>query len=590
MTSRSSNHSRSSKLASCLGALLLTSACSDSQTDSRNLEILSTATSSVSEWTESEQALLESLSIWTLGPAPESPSNRVADSPQAARLGHRLFFDPGLSANGSIACASCHQPALLYTDGLTTARGIGVTGRNSPSLIGAAHFPWMYWDGRRDSLWAQALAPLEAAAEMGNTRLAVVRRVTTDPATEGLYRQVFGVAPKLDDRDRFPDRAGPFGDLNERAAWTRMSADDRRIVDRAFANIGKAIGAYERLLQPGPSRFDRYVQNLRSGIPTTGNAELNAIELQGLRLFVDPERTPCLRCHNGPLFTNASFHEVGTASTTDGLPDFGRFLGIQAVLIDPFNCLGPYSDSAPEDCRELRFLNKSHMAAELGKFKTPTLRGLTRTAPYLHDGRLETLGEVIEHYRNPNADGDQPIEIAPLEISDEEGRALVAFLASLDGTVATPSRWLEPPEGDSTLTNTADPTPDRSGNSSSDEYSPASNRPEDAFSKASEQGVFRVSIWPEDGEIPLRRLHAWVVRVEDANGARMVPILLTIDGGMPQHGHGLDTRPRIVQPLQNGDYRIDGMKFHMGGVWQLKLKIATDDLADVANFEVHVGP
>jgi cytochrome c peroxidase len=590
MTSGSINHRRSSKLAACLSALLLASACRISHTDSSKLEILSAETSSVSEWTESERALLESLSIWTLGPAPESPSNRVSDSPQAARLGHRLFFDPGLSADGSIACASCHQPALLYTDGLTTARGIGVTGRNSPSLIGAAHFPWMYWDGRRDSLWAQALAPLEAAAEMGNTRLAVVRRVTTHPETEGLYRQVFGVAPKLDDRNRFPDRAGPFGDLNERAAWTRMSADDRRIVDRAFADIGKAIGAYERLLQPGPSRFDRYVQNLRSGIPATANAELNAIELQGLRLFVDAERTPCLRCHNGPLFTNASFHEVGTASTTDGLPDFGRFLGIQAVLIDPFNCLGPYSDSAPEDCRELRFLNKSHMAAELGKFKTPTLRGLTRTAPYLHDGRLGTLGEVIEHYRNPNADGDQPIEITPLEISDEESRALVAFLASLDGTLATPSRWLEPPADDSMLASADDPTPDLSGNSSSGGFIPASNRPEDAFSKNSEQDVFRVSVWPEDGEIPLRRLHAWVVRVEDANGARVAPVLLTIDGGMPQHGHGFDTRPQVAQRLQNGDYRIDGMKFHMGGDWQLKLQIATDDLADVVNFEVHVGP
>jgi len=273
------------------------------------------------------------------------------------------------------------------------------------------------------------------------------------------------------------------------------------------------------------------------------------------------------------------------------MPDFGRYLGIQAVLIDPFNCLGPYSDTTPENCRELRYLKKSHMAAELGKFKTPTLRGLTRTGPYLHDGRLGTLGEVIEHYRNPNADGDQPIEITPLEISDEESRALAAFLASLDGTVATPSRWLEPPEGDSMLASRDDPTPDRSGISSSDEYSPASNRPEDAFSKFSEQGVFRVSIWPEDGEIPLRRLHAWMVRVEDANGARVVaPILLTIDGGMAQHGHGFDTQPQVAQRLPNGDYRIDGMKFHMGGDWQLKLQIVTGDLADVANFELNVGP
>jgi len=549
-----------------------------------------TETSSVSAWNPSELAQLDSLSIWTLGPVPESTSNRVAESPQAAELGHRLFFDAGLSANGRIACATCHQPALLFTDGLTTARGIGVTGRNSPSLMGAAHSPWMYWDGRRDSLWAQALAPLEAAAEMGSTRMAVVRRVTTHPATRRLYRQAFGDAPRLHDLSRFPERAGPFGDVTERAAWTRMSAADRRVVDRAFANVGKAIGAYERMLQPGPSRFDRYVQILHDGNPATENAELNEIELQGLRLFMNAERTRCLRCHNGPLFTNQSFHDVGTASTTSGQPDFGRFLGIQAVLIDPFNCLGPYSDSNPEDCGELRFLNTSHVSAETGKFKTPTLRGLIRTAPYLHDGRFETLDEVIEHYRLPDASGAQAIEITPLGISDAESRALIAFLASLDGPSATAPHWLEAPQDDSMLVLADDSNIDRPENLSGDESRPAMDRPENAFTADSEQGVFKVSVWPEGGTIPLRRLHAWVVRVEDADGARVVPKLLALDGGMSQHGHGLDSQPGVAQRLANGDYRVEGMKFHMSGDWQIQLRIVTDAHADVANFEVRIGP
>jgi len=582
-----------SKAASCFGALLLLSACSKTHVDSSDPEPKSrvpTEASSVSAWNPSELAQLDSLSIWALGPVPESTSNRVAESPQAAELGHRLFFDAGLSANGRIACASCHKPALLFTDGLPTARGIGVTGRNSPSLMGAAHSPWMYWDGRRDSLWAQALAPMEAAAEMGSTRLAVVRRVTTHPATGQLYRQAFGDAPRLHDLSRFPEQAGPFGDVNERAAWTRMSAADRQVVNRAFANVGKAIGAYERLLQPGASRFDRYVQILHNGNPATANAELNEIELQGLRLFIDAERTSCLRCHNGPLFTNQSFHDVGTASTTRGMPDFGRFLGIQAVLIDPFNCLGPYSDSNPEDCGELRFLNKSHVSAETGKFKTPTLRGLIRTGPYLHDGRFETLEEVIEHYRKPDASGTRAIEITPLGISDAESRALVAFLTSLDGPSATAPHWLEAPQDDSRLVLDDGSNHDRSADLSRDKSRPTPDRPKNAFTADSEQGVFKVSVWPEGGTIPLRRLHAWLVRVQDADGARVVPKFLALDGGMSQHGHGLDSRPGVAQRLPNGDYRIEGIKFHMSGDWQLQLRIVTDDHADLANFEIRVGP
>jgi cytochrome c peroxidase len=304
----------------------------------------------------------------------------------------------------------------------------------------------MFWDGRRDSLWAQALGPLEAASEMGSTRVEVVRRVATEPEIAALYVRVFGAVPSVDDVERFPDRAGPFGSPNERAAWQRMATRDRRAVDDAFSNVGKAIAAYERLLVPGPSRFDRYVAGLRGGSPAGANATLNDEEVRGLRLFVDAGRTLCLRCHNGPLLTNQSFHQVGTATGTGGLPDFGRFLGVQAVLVDPFNCRGEFSDANPRQCSELRFLDKTHVAGEVGKFKTPTLRGLPRTGPYMHDGRFATLEEVIEHYRHPPASNASP-EITPLELDDEEGRALVAFLEALDGGVATAEPWLRAPPG-----------------------------------------------------------------------------------------------------------------------------------------------
>jgi cytochrome c peroxidase len=392
-------------------------------------------------WSEGQLALLESLSIAALPPPPRAPSNRVADDPAAAELGHRLFFEPRLSQNGRVSCATCHLPERLFTDGRRTSRGLADMSRNAPTLLGAAHSPWMFWDGRRDSLWAQALGPLEAAAEMGGTRVAVVRHVTQEPTLAALYTRVFGEPPAQGDGQRLPERAGPFGSREERAAWQRMAAADRRHVDRAFANVGKAIAAYERLLQPGPSRFDRYVESLRHA--RDAGSSLGEEQLRGLRLFVDVGRTQCLRCHNGPLLTNQSFHDVGTAVGADGFPDYGRFLGIQAALIDPFNCLGAFSDARAEQCGELRFVSKTHLEDEAGKFKTPTLRGLPRTGPYMHDGRFATLEAVVEHYRNLPAAAQR--EVTSLEISDAESRALAAFLGSLDGGTQAPERWLRPP-------------------------------------------------------------------------------------------------------------------------------------------------
>jgi cytochrome c peroxidase len=582
---------RSSRIVSCLGALVMAVACGEPLPDSDSVATDPAAASSeVSEWTESVLALLTSLSLSRLGSAPASPSNRVAEDVRAARLGQHLFFDKGLSRNGEIACATCHQPALLFTDGRPTSRGISATARNAPTLIAVAHSTWMYWDGRRDSLWAQALAPLETAAEMGSTRVAVVRRVTTDQKTRDAYRSIFGEAPPLNDLRRFPERAGPFGDVNERAAWARMSSLDRSAIDRAFADIGKAIGAYERQLQPGPSRFDRYVEGLLGPDPEAAPALLSEQEIQGLRLFVDADRSLCLRCHNGPLFTNQSFHDVGTGFGVGGIPEFGRYLGIQAVLIDPFNCLGAYSDAPPKRCGELRFLNKRHIDAETGKFKTPTLRGLARTAPYLHDGRLASLEAVIEHYRHPDESiGDNP-EITPLEISDEEAAALVAFLAALDGPAATPTDWLDAPTMDWAALSEKDPSRQVVDNDPPAPSVEERDLPETARSTLSMQGLFTVHIWPEDKTIPLRALHAWIVRIEDAHGTRVEPTRLILDGGMPQHRHGFNTEPQVTQRMANGDFRIDGIKFHMHGAWQLRLQVTTKTAMDVAEFEIQVGP
>ncbi len=379
-------------------------------------------------WTEDELLVLRSLSLASLGDPPRSPSNRVADDPRAARLGERLFFDPRLSRNGRVACSSCHDPRHYFTDQRATSVGLGPSQRNAPTIVGAAFSPWQFWDGRRDSLWAQALAPLETASEMGSSRLAVVRYVTQDGPYALAYRELFGEAIGLADRSRFPEHAGPFGSKEERRAWGRLSAVEREAIDGAFANIGKSIAAYERTLLPEPSPFDRYVAALSSGGPTSPSSTLSADEEAGLRLFIDAGRTRCMQCHNGPLLTNNSFHDIGTGRLS-GTPDLGRFLGVQSLRMDPFNCLGPFADAPGDDCGSLRYLPARPDLKLMGAFRTPTLRGLRRTAPYFHDGSRASLEAVIDYYRSPPV--DPPNELLPLDLGEDEARQLVAFLATL---------------------------------------------------------------------------------------------------------------------------------------------------------------
>jgi cytochrome c peroxidase len=387
-------------------------------------------------WTPAEIQVLRSLSLESLPAPPPSASNRVADDERAARMGQRLFFDPALSANGEIACVSCHVPALHFSDGRPTSQGMGTTSRNTPSIVGAAYSPFLFWDGRRDSLWAQALAPLETEAEMGSDRLSVVRVATTAPRYAGDYRALFGEPPDFADPEGFPERASPFGSDAARAGWSQLDDEARRQVNRAFSNVGKAIAAYERSLLPGPSPFDRYVSFLGAGAEDQAAAVLSPDAIGGLRLFIDAGRTQCLRCHNGPLLTNQAFHDVGS-SRLGRLPDLGRFIGLESLLRDDFNCLGPYSDAEEADCGELRFLSRRETVLASGAFKTPGLREVGRTAPYFHDGSLADLAAVIEHYRNPPADPGS--ELTPIELSDDEAAQLASFLRALSGGVSTES-------------------------------------------------------------------------------------------------------------------------------------------------------
>lgn len=344
-------------------------------------------------WSDAERRLIGALSLSMLPDLPPDPSNAVADDPAAAALGEKLFFDTRLSADGTVACASCHQPDLGFQDGLPLGQGVGVSVRRTMPLAGMAYSPWLFWDGRADSLWAQALGPLENPLEHGTTREHVVAVVFAHYAEA--FEAVFGAAPE---------------DLE---------------LDRAFANVGKAIAAYERTLMPTRTRFDDYADAIAVG---AASSALNKTEKEGLALFIG--KAGCINCHNGPLFSDHDFHNTGVPQAAGLAEDRGRTVGAVQVLDDPFNCLGPYSDAAPDECVELSFIKRTGHELERA-FKTPSLRGAANRAPYMHAGQIATLDDVIEHY---NAAPEAPMghsELRPIGLTKAEKEALMAFLGTL---------------------------------------------------------------------------------------------------------------------------------------------------------------
>ncbi len=385
------------------------------------------------EWTKNEVATLRSLWIGSLPPLPPDPSNNVADDPRALTLGQRLFFDPRLSVTGKVACASCHQPPLLFQDGRPLAQGVGTTTRKTMAVAGTAYSPWLFWDGRKDSQWAQALGPLESPVEHGGTRTQYAHVIARYYRAD--YEALFGPLPRLSDTRRFPASAGPVADLAARAAWERMAPEDREVVTRIYTNIGKAIAAYERRIMPGPSRFDAYVQAMLNNDPAATRSALTPEEIAGLRLFIS--KAQCINCHNGPLFTDNYFHNTGVPARAGLPPDIGRAKGAQQVRDDEFNCLSRYSDARPEDCTELRFMIATGAELE-GAFKPSSLRNIAQTSPYMHAGHFASLQEVLEHYNRAPAAPVGDTELKPLNLSVIDLAHLGAFLRSLSGPLKTP--------------------------------------------------------------------------------------------------------------------------------------------------------
>lgn len=382
-------------------------------------------------WTAAERTMLRSLSLTQLEALPADPSNRYADQPAASRLGNRLFFDTTMSSTGRVSCGTCHLPANGFQDGLPLGKGVGTAGRRTMPIAGTAYSPWQFWDGRADSHWAQALGPLESAVEHGGDRVQYARIIRDHYRRE--YEAVFGALPDL---TGLPEHAGPVADTVRAHAWIRLAPARQDAITRVYANIGKAIAAFERQITFTPSRFDRYVDAELAGRAPAAADAFSDDERAGLRLFIG--KAQCSNCHNGPLLTDQHFHNTGVPRSRDGMAnDSGRATGVRAVIANEFNCLSRYSDAAPTDCAELRFAVTDGPEL-LRAYKTPSLRNAVTRSPFMHAGQFGSIPAVLAHYnRAPSAPAGKS-ELKPLRLSAAELRQLEAFLNTLASPVNFP--------------------------------------------------------------------------------------------------------------------------------------------------------
>ena len=372
---------------------------------------------------------------WPPPPALD-PGNTLAGQPAAIALGQRLFFDPRLSPDGRLACASCHVPQQAFADGQARAQGRQPLARNTPTLWNAVHQRWYGWDGAFDSLWSQALHPLLDAREMAANPAQLQALVQGDPVLACLVRRLTMATPA----PRAP--ATPATSLMTSPGTSPASAEPAPSNEREATNpaqattvqLAKALGAFVGTLVSGRTPFDEFRDALASGHPRAA-ARYPLAAQRGLRLFIG--RGQCSSCHVGPLFSNGEFGDIGAGFfVRPGVVDAGRHAGISALQASPYSLLGPWADASAatdhDPARKTRHVVQQHR--NFGEFKVPGLRNVAHTAPYLHDGQLATLEAVVDHYSALNldrlhADGEQILK--PLNLRDDERSDLLAFLRSL---------------------------------------------------------------------------------------------------------------------------------------------------------------
>ena len=354
------------------------------------------------DFTEAEQRAILRHGPW---PAPwtPDPSNRASGKPEAIEFGERLFFEPRLSPSGKVLCATCHAPYRGWQDGRARAFGLAEVDRNTPSLFNLRHSRWFGWDGAGDSLWAQSIRPILEAREMGGSQARAAALVRGDPEYACRFEKTFGAPPAAD--------------------------------EGVLAGIGKALAAFQETIVSGRSPFDDFRDALSRKDFSSMKKYPEAAQ-RGLRIFVG--RGNCSACHFGPAFTNGEFHDTGIPFFIKGGVDAGRHGGLKKLQSNVFNLLGPYND----DSSGASAVKTRQVAAEhrnFGEFKVPSLRNVAQTAPYMHNGSLATLADVVRHYSEINPDrlhSDGESLLKPLRLDAMEIADLVAFLESLSETAS----------------------------------------------------------------------------------------------------------------------------------------------------------
>jgi cytochrome c peroxidase len=352
------------------------------------------------DFTQEEVAAILRHGPW---PPPWQPdaSNRVSGRREAIALGERLFFEPRLSGDGAVLCASCHSPWRAWQDARPRARAtqaLPEVDRNTPSLLNVRYSRWFGWDGAHDSLWSQSFRPLLDPREMNAGAAHVAKLIREAFARD--YQSAFGAAPD-----------GP---------------DERLLVD-----AGKALAAFQETLATGRTPFDDFRDALERG-DRAAAARYPLAAQRGLRTFVG--KGSCSVCHFGPAFTNGEFADTGIPFfAAPGRVDPGRHGGIARLKASRFNLLGPYNDDpARATATGVRHVQAQHR--NFGEWRVPGLRNVALTAPYMHNGSLATLRDVVKHYSELNEerlhlDGERILR--RLELSAAEIDDLVAFLESL---------------------------------------------------------------------------------------------------------------------------------------------------------------
>jgi cytochrome c peroxidase len=419
----------------------------------------------------SDRSVLHTLS--PLPALPADPTNKYADSPAAAQLGQKLFFDPrlagpiqtGTPAEGQlgaigerykIACRNCHMPESTWLFDIRSNNGGAIPNatalgsvwmtRNVSSIVntvfyvnahGGAH--WRENDGFSDSEWFDAQSEPEGPPVQNGSRLQLAHLIFEHYAAD--YRAAFPdwpLDPGLANYARFPATGSPYTDA---ASWNGLSASDQEIVNRILVNYGKAIEAYLRKLVSRNAPFDRFVAGDEHAISKAAK--------NGLKLFLGKAR--CVGCHNTPLLSDDDFHTIGLQIDTTLSPhadptEIGRAFN-QALICDPgvaggdFKVTGQFSDD-PTTTRDGAFCSQT---IPVGRWRTKGLRQVAETGPYFRDGQAATLRDVIEFYdRGGDPDGTflgGPKEIQPLHLNRHEKDQLEAFLRSLTGD-PVPSQYV----------------------------------------------------------------------------------------------------------------------------------------------------